>query len=82
VEWGTFTIRVVEVDFLLQTPVDDNRSLELNLVLNLLQVDLILEPEALQLIANQALEKKTGARGLRAIMVRHYIRVFTSTYVY
>lgn len=33
------------------------------------QIDLILEHEALQLIAKQALEKKTGARGLRAIMV-------------
>ncbi|KXJ19360.1 ATP-dependent Clp protease ATP-binding subunit clpX-like, mitochondrial [Exaiptasia diaphana] len=32
------------------------------------KIDLILENEALQLIAKQALEKKTGARGLRAIM--------------
>ncbi|XP_031567303.1 ATP-dependent Clp protease ATP-binding subunit clpX-like, mitochondrial isoform X2 [Actinia tenebrosa] len=32
------------------------------------KIDLIIEPDALQLIANQALEKKTGARGLRAIL--------------
>jgi ATP-dependent protease Clp, ATPase subunit len=33
------------------------------------KVDLTFSPEALQAIARLALEKKTGARGLRAIMV-------------
>ena len=34
-----------------------------------LKVDLQLTPDALRVIAAQALEKKTGARGLRAILV-------------
>ena len=33
------------------------------------QVELNLSPDALKLIAKKALEKKTGARGLRAILV-------------
>lgn len=32
-------------------------------------MELNLSPDALKLIAKQALEKKTGARGLRAILV-------------
>ena len=37
------------------------------------QVELNLSPDALKLIAKKALEKKTGARGLRAILVcAHY----------
>lgn len=34
-----------------------------------IQVDLTFSPEALRAISKQAMEKKTGARGLRAIMV-------------
>lgn len=34
------------------------------------KVELNLSPDALKLIAKKALEKKTGARGLRAILVR------------
>ena len=34
-----------------------------------LKVDLQITPDALKIIASQALEKKTGARGLRAILV-------------
>lgn len=34
------------------------------------QVDLSFTSEALQAIAKQAMERQTGARGLRAIMVR------------
>jgi len=34
-----------------------------------MQVELNLSPDALKLIAKKALEKKTGARGLRAILV-------------
>ncbi len=35
----------------------------------LFQVELTFSPEALRAISKQAMEKKTGARGLRAIMV-------------
>ena len=37
---------------------------------HVLQVNLEISPEALSAIAQQAMEKKTGARGLRAIMER------------
>ena len=40
------------------------------------QVDLSLSADALRLIAKQALEKKTGARGLRAILVCSLCRYF------
>jgi len=33
------------------------------------QVDLVITPDALKAIAHLAMERKTGARGLRAIMV-------------
>ena len=42
----------------------------LNLRSFFIQVELNLSPDALKLIAKKALEKKTGARGLRAILVR------------
>ena len=42
----------------------------LNVSSLLIQVELNLSPDALKLSAKKALEKKTGARGLRAILVR------------
>jgi ATP-dependent Clp protease ATP-binding subunit ClpX len=43
-----------------------------------LQVDLTFSPGALNGIAQQAMERKTGARGLRAIMVNTYLNYFDS----
>jgi hypothetical protein len=37
------------------------------------QVDLTFSPESLLAIARLAMERKTGARGLRAIMVSHLV---------
>ena len=43
-----------------------------------MQVSLVLTPCALKAIAHLAMERKTGARGLRAIMVRLVIHsIFT-----
>lgn len=38
-----------------------------------LQAHLEVKPEALNAIARLALERKTGARGLRAILVRSFV---------
>ena len=38
--------------------------------LTVLQVNLDVKPDALKAIARMAMERKTGARGLRSIMVR------------
>ena len=40
-----------------------------------LKVDLVFSKEALETIADQATGKKTGARGLRSIMVYSYFCV-------
>ena len=45
------------------------------------QVNLVITPGALKAIAHLAMERKTGARGLRAIMVSFVVN-FTVIYVY
>jgi len=63
-------MRLVTVcDYIIQFHPNVVKGLFLNLSSLFIQVELNLSPDALKLIAKKALEKKTGARGLRAILV-------------
>lgn len=46
------------------------------------KVDLTFTPDALGGIARLAMERKTGARGLRAIMVRMFLNVIYVTILF
>jgi len=52
---------------------------QFKLLFGLDKVELTFTDDALRAIASQALEKKTGARGLRAIVVIIYCVIFVIT---
>lgn len=53
---------------------------QFKLLFDLDKVELTFTDDALRAIASQALEKKTGARGLRAIVVIILTKLFTLSY--
>lgn len=73
---GRFPVLVpfhsLDVDMLVRILTEPRNALvpQYRALLGMDQVELTFTPEALNAIAQSAMERQTGARGLRAIMVR------------
>lgn len=83
---GRFPVLVpfhsLDVDMLVRILTEPKNALvpQYRALLGMDQVELSFTSEALQAIAKQAMERQTGARGLRAIMVRVFCQLCCKLY--